>query len=229
MVMVDDSHAVGFVGRGGRGTPELLGVVERVDIVTGTLGKAMGGASGGYIAGRARDRRAAAPALAPLSLLEQHRAAGRRRHAARARPARGLRRAARAAAREHGLVPRADDRARLRHRPRRAPDHPGHAGRRSRWPAASRRRSSTTACTPLASPTRWCRGARRASGRRCRPPSTAPISRWRRRPSSGRRRTSGTSSAAEPPVRLRCHGPDGACPPHLPVVRRSEAADVDPG
>ncbi len=52
MVMVDDSHAVGFMGEGGRGTPELLGVVERVDIVTGTLGKAMGGASGGYTAGR---------------------------------------------------------------------------------------------------------------------------------------------------------------------------------
>ncbi len=53
MVMVDDSHAVGFVGPGGRGTPELHGVSDRVDIVTGTLGKALGGASGGYISGRA--------------------------------------------------------------------------------------------------------------------------------------------------------------------------------
>lgn len=52
LVMVDDSHAVGFVGMGGRGTPELCGVEERVDIVTGTLGKALGGASGGYTAGR---------------------------------------------------------------------------------------------------------------------------------------------------------------------------------
>jgi glycine C-acetyltransferase len=52
LVMVDDSHAVGFVGPNGRGTPELHGVVDRVDIVTGTLGKAMGGASGGYVAGR---------------------------------------------------------------------------------------------------------------------------------------------------------------------------------
>jgi glycine C-acetyltransferase len=51
-VMVDDSHAVGFVGEGGRGTPELCGVADRVDIYTGTLGKALGGASGGYIAGR---------------------------------------------------------------------------------------------------------------------------------------------------------------------------------
>ena len=52
LVMVDDSHAVGFVGAGGRGTPELRGVESRVDIVTGTLGKALGGASGGYTAGR---------------------------------------------------------------------------------------------------------------------------------------------------------------------------------
>jgi len=50
MVMVDDSHAVGFVGPGGAGTPELFGVQDRVDIVSGTLGKALGGASGGYIA-----------------------------------------------------------------------------------------------------------------------------------------------------------------------------------
>jgi glycine C-acetyltransferase len=52
MVMVDDSHAVGFVGPRGRGTPELHGVTDRVDIVTGTLGKALGGASGGYVAAR---------------------------------------------------------------------------------------------------------------------------------------------------------------------------------
>jgi glycine C-acetyltransferase len=50
MVLVDDSHAVGFVGAGGRGTPELFGVQDRVDILTGTLGKALGGASGGYVA-----------------------------------------------------------------------------------------------------------------------------------------------------------------------------------
>jgi glycine C-acetyltransferase len=52
MVMVDDSHAVGFVGARGRGTPELHGVIDRIDIVTGTLGKALGGASGGYTSGR---------------------------------------------------------------------------------------------------------------------------------------------------------------------------------
>ncbi|NNG39421.1 glycine C-acetyltransferase [Flexivirga sp. ID2601S] len=50
LVMVDDSHAVGFVGDGGRGTPEFTGTMDRVDIITGTLGKALGGASGGYVA-----------------------------------------------------------------------------------------------------------------------------------------------------------------------------------
>jgi glycine C-acetyltransferase len=52
LVMVDDSHAVGFVGEGGRGTHEHHGVIKRVDVLTGTLGKAIGGASGGYVAGR---------------------------------------------------------------------------------------------------------------------------------------------------------------------------------
>jgi glycine C-acetyltransferase len=52
LVMMDDSHAVGFVGPTGRGTHEKFGVVDRVDIITGTLGKALGGASGGYTSGR---------------------------------------------------------------------------------------------------------------------------------------------------------------------------------
>src|SRR5512134_1431445 len=53
LVMVDDSHATGFMGQGGRGTHEHCGVMGRVDILTGTLGKALGGASGGYVSGRA--------------------------------------------------------------------------------------------------------------------------------------------------------------------------------
>lgn len=52
LVMVDDSHAVGFIGEHGRGTPEACGVEGRIDIITGTLGKALGGASGGYTSGR---------------------------------------------------------------------------------------------------------------------------------------------------------------------------------
>jgi glycine C-acetyltransferase len=54
MVMVDDCHATGFVGETGRGTPERFGVMDRVDILTGTLGKALGGASGGYTAASAK-------------------------------------------------------------------------------------------------------------------------------------------------------------------------------
>jgi glycine C-acetyltransferase len=52
MVMVDDSHATGFIGEHGRGTHELCGVMERIDILTGTLGKALGGASGGYVSSK---------------------------------------------------------------------------------------------------------------------------------------------------------------------------------
>jgi glycine C-acetyltransferase len=52
IVMVDDSHAVGFIGENGAGTPELCGVQDRIDLYTGTLGKALGGASGGYVSGR---------------------------------------------------------------------------------------------------------------------------------------------------------------------------------
>ena len=52
LVMVDDSHAVGFIGEHGRGTPERAASIGRIDILTGTLGKALGGASGGYTSGR---------------------------------------------------------------------------------------------------------------------------------------------------------------------------------
>lgn len=52
LVMVDDSHSTGFMGQNGRGTPEMFGVMDRVDIITSTLGKALGGASGGFTSGR---------------------------------------------------------------------------------------------------------------------------------------------------------------------------------
>ena len=79
LVMVDDSHAVGFVGERGRGTPELCGVEGRVDIITGTLGKALGGRVGRLHRGAKGNHRAPAPALAPVSLLELARALHRRR------------------------------------------------------------------------------------------------------------------------------------------------------
>ena len=80
MVMVDDSHASGFIGKTGRGTPEHFGVQSRVDVMTSTLGKALGGAAGGFTTGQEGDRRAPAPALAALPLLELDR---RRRSPAR--------------------------------------------------------------------------------------------------------------------------------------------------
>ena len=78
LVMVDDSHAVGFLGPHGRGTPEYHGVRGRIDILTGTLGKALGGGSGGYTSGRRGDRRDPAPALAAVPLLQLPAAADRR-------------------------------------------------------------------------------------------------------------------------------------------------------
>ncbi len=96
LVMVDDSHATGFIGKTGRGTIEHCGVMGRVDIVTSTLGKALGGAAGGFTASRPRDGRAPAAALAAVPLLEQRRARDRRREPGRARAAR-LDRSARAA------------------------------------------------------------------------------------------------------------------------------------
>jgi glycine C-acetyltransferase len=98
LVMVDDSHAVGFVGDGGRGTPERFGVMDRVDIITGTLGKALGGASGGYVSAhreivdllRQRSRpylfsNAVAPSVAAGSLKALEIAAGSNEGRARLR------------------------------------------------------------------------------------------------------------------------------------------------
>jgi glycine C-acetyltransferase len=98
MVLVDDSHAVGFVGDGGRGTPERFGVMDRVDIITGTLGKALGGASGGYVSAhqeivdllRQRSRpylfsNAVAPSVAAGSLKALEIAAGSQEARARLR------------------------------------------------------------------------------------------------------------------------------------------------
>ncbi len=133
MVMVDDCHAVGFLGAHGRGSAEHCGVEGRVDIVTGTLGKALGGASGGYTAGpapvidwlRQRSRpylfsNTLAPVIAAASLkvfdLIEHGDALRARLFDNARHFRA-----------------ADDEARLQARRRGSPDHSGDARRSQRW------------------------------------------------------------------------------------------------
>lgn len=124
LVFVDDSHAVGFVGEHGRGTPELCGVEGRVDIYTGTFGKALGGGLG-WIRRRApRDRRPAAPALAPVPVLEHAGAVDRRRNADGARPRGGVGRPSCPSARERRAVPRPHDRRGLRAAAGRAPDRP---------------------------------------------------------------------------------------------------------
>ena len=120
LVMVDDSHATGFVGRGGRGTPEHRDVLGRIDILTSTLGKALGGAAGGFTAARRpivewlrqRSRpylfsNSIPPVIAATTL-------------ARARPRPGRRGAARAAHRQHAVLPPPHDRRRVRRRAGRA-------------------------------------------------------------------------------------------------------------
>ena len=129
LVMVDDSHATGFIGSGGRGSHELRGVIGRVDILTGTLGKALGGASGGFVAARkeivAWLRQRSRPYLFSNSIAPPVAAAT----IAGARSAGRLAAAARSAARQCPLLSRAHAGAGLRPDPRRAPYHPGHAGR----------------------------------------------------------------------------------------------------
>ena len=119
LVMVDDSHAVGFVGTHGRGTPEHCGVEGRVDIITGTLGKALGGASGGYTPaqGEVVDwlRQRSRPYLFSNTLMPAIAAAS----LTGVRPDRARRRAARAARRQCRAFPRRHD-----------------EGRASSWPGA---------------------------------------------------------------------------------------------
>ena len=124
LVMVDDSHATGFMGKTGRGTHEHYGVMGRVDIITTTFGKALGGASGGCISGRKEIidwlRNKARPYLfsntvAPVGGRGHHQGHG---HAVlHDRPARQT-------GAEHPVLPRKDDRRRFRHHPRRHPITP---------------------------------------------------------------------------------------------------------
>ena len=114
LVMVDDCHATGFVGKTGRGTAELRGCMDRIDVFTSTLGKALGGASGGFTTGKQGDRRSAAPALAAVPVLEHAGAADRRRRLAAFALISRVDRAARHARGQHPPLPRGHDRGRLR-------------------------------------------------------------------------------------------------------------------
>ena len=98
LVLVDDCHATGHLGDKGRGTPALTGAGDRVDIVTGTFGKTLGGGMGGFVAAAQPIVDLLAPARAALSLLQQPRAAGRRRLAEGAGDRHPRRRSPRAAA-----------------------------------------------------------------------------------------------------------------------------------
>jgi glycine C-acetyltransferase len=129
MVMVDDSHAVGFVGKQGRGSAEHCGVEGRVDIITGTLGKALGGASGGYTSAKAEVvewlRQRSRPYLFSNTLAPVIAAASLEG----VRPDRQWRCAARAAVDQCRAVSLRDDQARLHAGGRGASDHSGHARR----------------------------------------------------------------------------------------------------
>ena len=130
LVMVDDSHAVGFMGRTGRGTPEHCGVMGRVDIITGTLGKALGGASGGYTERPAGDHRPAPPAVAAVPVLQHPGAGDRRRLDHGAGDSQPLDRAARPARGQHPLFPRGARAGRPHDQARHASDRAGHDRRR---------------------------------------------------------------------------------------------------
>ena len=170
LVMVDDSHATGFMGASGRGTPEHCGVAERIDILSGTLGKALGGGSGGYIAAkrevvewlRQRSRPylfsnsippvVAAASLAVLELLENN-------------PTLRTQLFENTRYFRSGLASAGFD--------LKPGEHPiipvmlGDAALAGRMADAL----LNAGCTSSASPTPWCPTARRASARRCRPPS----------------------------------------------------------
>ena len=158
IVMVDDSHAVGFVGPNGRGTPERFGVIDRVDIVTGTLGKAMGGASGGYVSARQ-----------PIVDLLRQRSRPYLFSNSVPPPVVGASLKALELIRDsHDLRDRlAANTARFRERMTATRSRRSWSATPPR-PPGWRRRWSRAASTSWRSPTPWCRRARRGSAPRCR-------------------------------------------------------------
>ena len=158
LVMVDDSHATGFMGAGGRGTPEHCGVAGRIDFLTGTFGKALGGGSGGYTSRQGEcDRLACASARVPTCSRTAFRPWSPRSRCARSiwsRTCRELRETLFAHARKFRAGMQA---AGFKLLPGEHPDHPRHDRRRR-----ARRRVSPTGCWAKASTSsdsrsRWCR------------------------------------------------------------------------
>ena len=127
LVMVDDSHAVGFMGAGGRGTHEYHRVMDRIDILTGTLGKALGGASGGYASGRREiiDLLRGARARIYLAIPSRPRLPPHRLRLCTGQHIRCARRQLH----ENALSPPRHEHRRLRYRARRTPDRSGHVWR----------------------------------------------------------------------------------------------------
>jgi glycine C-acetyltransferase len=138
LVMVDDSHATGFIGARGRGSHEYRGVMDRVDILTGTFGKALGRRQRRLRRRSAGNRRVAASALPPLSVFQQHPAAGGGRHLEGAGPAGEFARAAATPARQRTALPHAHGRLGFQIIAGRAPHHSHHAGRGAAWPLSWR-------------------------------------------------------------------------------------------
>ena len=115
MVMVDESHSAGVVGKTGRGVTERYDLMGKIEIITGTLGKAFGGAIGGFTTGKKRDYRYAPSAFASVSLLELYTAYGSCRRYRSAEHHAELQRPARQATRQHRILRIKDESRRIRH------------------------------------------------------------------------------------------------------------------
>ena len=182
VVVVDDSHGVGVVGKTGRGVAEHFGVLGEVDVMTGTLGKALGGAAGGYVASSAavcdllaqRSRPQLFSNALPPTVACSARAAV---HVLRTRPELVVE-----AAREHALVPRRAPRAGFHPLDGEAAIIPIIVGETRTGDRAVGAAARRAACSSPASATRSSRRGRRGSACRCRPRSSRCTSsgRWRR-------------------------------------------------
>ena len=132
LTMIDDAHATGFLGKTGRGTHEYRGVMGRIDIITGTLGKALGGASGGFTSGRKEIVDLLRQRSRPYLIFQHNRATSCRCVAESARASQRIDRTARQARGKHKVLPRCADRTRPDHQARRASDRPHHDWRRGK-------------------------------------------------------------------------------------------------